>query len=173
MDHFERELARMMRDTREHTPFEAEHRARLRSGVRARRRARTVQKAAGSVLAVAGLGLGFFMLPRDPGENRPQAPLPRPATSPTSPGPDATRTPNVSPSGTSTASPTGTAGEPSAPATTPTTAGSSATVSSDPTATATETEQPPSGTGTPSAPTTPSSTPTVEASDMTASVDSG
>src|SRR4051812_44879570 len=91
MDHFERELARMMRDAQEHTPFETEHQIRLRSGVRARRRARLAQKAVGSVLAVAGLGIGLFLLPQDRVENRPQAPVPRPALSPASPS----RTPSA------------------------------------------------------------------------------
>ncbi|AVH58072.1 MULTISPECIES: hypothetical protein [Streptomyces] len=85
MDHFERELARMMRDAQESTPFGPAHQNRLRSGVRARRRARAAQKAVGSVLAVAGLGIGFFLLPHDPVDDRPQSPLPRPAVNPTSP----------------------------------------------------------------------------------------
>ena len=45
MDHFERELARMMRDSREHTPFEPEHQVRLHAGVRAHRRVRAVRAA--------------------------------------------------------------------------------------------------------------------------------
>src|SRR4051794_2526264 len=98
MDHFERELTRMMRDAREHTAFEPRHRLRLRAEVRARRRARTAQKAVGSVLAVAGLGIGFFLLPHDRVENRPQAPLPRPVTSPASPSPTTLPTPDASPS---------------------------------------------------------------------------
>lgn len=167
MDHFERELARMMRDTREHTPFEAAHQARLRSGVRTRRRARAAQKAVGSVLAVAGLGVGFFLLPHDPAKDRPQAPLPRPATSPSYPS--TTPTPDVSPSETSTSSPTTTAGtgDPtSGPPTTPTATGSSVAASPDPTVPATNTP-PPSSSGTPSAPATPSTTPsTVEASSL-------
>ncbi|WP_327666561.1 hypothetical protein OHN37_04995 [Streptomyces sp. NBC_00485] len=172
MDHFERELARMMRDTQEHTPFEAEQQVRLRSGVRARRRARAVQKATGSVLAAAGLAVGFFMLPHDPGENRPQAPLPRPVMSPSQ---SPTLTPDMSPSATSTASPTGTAGEPPAATTTPTTpttTGTSDAVSLDPSSTGTQV--PPSGTATPSAPPTPSSTlSSAAASEEATSLDSG
>src|SRR3954466_9003669 len=129
MDHFERELARMMRDTQEHAPFEAEYQVRLRSGVRARRRARAAQKAVGSVLAVAGLGLGFLLLPHDRVEDRPQAPLPRPATSPASPSPTPSPTSEVSPSGTATATPTEPIEGTSAPPTAPTTTRSSVTVS--------------------------------------------
>ncbi|TXS74568.1 hypothetical protein EAO69_14100, partial [Streptomyces sp. me109] len=76
MDHFERELARMMRDAEEHTPFDPAQRNRLRTGIRDRRRVRSAQKAVGSVLAVAGLGAGLFLLPHTPDSDRPQAPLP-------------------------------------------------------------------------------------------------
>ena len=160
MDHFERELARMMRDAQEHTPFEGEHQARLRNGVRARRRVRVVQKALGSGLVVAGFGIGFLLLPHGPAENRPQAPLPRPAMSPASPSPTSspTWTPTSSPTGGPDGSPTGTTESASPP---PTATGSSITGSSDPTPTRTETA-PPSDTGTPTAPTTPSSTPSTE-----------
>ncbi|MFF4347343.1 hypothetical protein [Streptomyces sp. NPDC001530] len=174
MDHFERELARMMRDAQEHTPFEPKHQNRLRSGVRARRRARAAQKAVGSVLAVAGLGVGFFLLPHHPAEDRPQAPLPRPATSPSYPKtrPTPTSTPDAPPSETSTATPSitvgNTEGTTTAPPTTPTTTGSSATVSSDPRDTVTTSPPPSEDSGTtPSAPPTPSITPsTVESSSL-------
>jgi hypothetical protein len=171
MDHFERELARMMRDSQEYTPFEAEDRLRLRAGVQARRRVRTAQKAAGSVLAVAGLGLGFFMLPHDPGENRPQAPHPRPATSPVSPSPTPTDT-SAPPSATATESPTGAAGLPSAPATTPTSTGTSDTTTSAPPPTGTGTALP-GDTGTPTAPATPTGTPSTVRASATGSADSG
>jgi hypothetical protein len=171
MDHFERELARMMRDTQEFTPFEAEDRLRLRAGVRARHRVRTARKAAGSVLAVAGLGLGFFMLPHDQGDSGPQAPHPRPATSPVSPSPTPTDTP-APPSATSTASPTGATGLPSAPATTPTSAGTSDTTTSAPRPTRTETALP-GGTGTPTAPATPTGTSSTAGASATGSADSG
>ncbi len=108
MDHFEGELARMMRDSQEHTPFGPQHQRRLRSGVRARHRARVAQRAVGSALAVAGLGLGFLLLPHDTVETRPQAPLPRPATSP-APSSSATRVPDGSPTEPSMPPPTGTA----------------------------------------------------------------
>ncbi|MEU6549232.1 hypothetical protein ABZ915_02950 [Streptomyces sp. NPDC046915] len=153
MDHFERELARMMRDTQEHTPFEAGHQLRLRSGVRARRRTRLAQKAVGSVLAVAGLGIGLFLLPHDRVENRPQAPLPRPAISPASPSP--APSPEDSPSGTVAALPTGPAEETSVPPEAPSTTGSSDTPSPPPAAPTTSV---PSTSGTPSPPATPSHT---------------
>lgn len=169
MDQFERELARLMRDTQEHTPFEPKHQTRLRAGVRARRRARAAQKAVGSVLAVAGLGVGFFLLPHGPAEDRPQAPLPRPATSPSYPSTAPAPAPDASPSETSTSSPTppaGSGGPTSGPPTTPTAGGSSVTVSPDPTVPATSTP-PPSSSGTPSAPATPSTAPaTVEESSL-------
>ncbi|MFJ9241181.1 hypothetical protein [Streptomyces sp. NPDC101776] len=144
MDHFEQELARMMRDTQETTPFEPRHRTRLRSGVRAGRRVRTARKAVGSALAVAGIGLGFFLLPHDRVDNRPQAPLPRPATSPTLPTGAPTRTPDAPPTGTTSPTPTGTTGY----SNTPTASGSSAFTSSAPPTTATDTPSPSFSTGT-------------------------
>ncbi|MEU6545786.1 hypothetical protein [Streptomyces sp. NPDC046859] len=123
MDHFERELARMMRDSREYIPFEPEHRTRLHAGVRTHRRVRAVKRAAGSVLAVVGIGIGFayFALPHDRGDGRPQGPFPRPATAPASPGP--TPSPELSaPSESPSESPTGSAGT-SSPSTTAPTAG--------------------------------------------------
>lgn len=79
MDHFEQELARMMRDSQEDTPYEDRHRHRLQAGVRARQRARTAWMATGSVLTIAGLGLmvlaSFFA---QGGRTGPQ---PRPITS--------------------------------------------------------------------------------------------
>ncbi|MEU0674595.1 hypothetical protein ABZ330_17215 [Streptomyces sp. NPDC006172] len=99
MDHFERELAQLMRDSHEYVPFEPRHRDRLRSGVRARRRTRMAQRTVGCALVVAGFGLGFLLLPRDdPAENRPQAPQPRPVSSPVSPSVTPTRTSKASPS---------------------------------------------------------------------------
>ena len=144
MDHFERELARMMRDTQETTPFEPRHQLRLRSGVRAKRRVRTARKAVGSALAVAGIGLGFLLLPHDRVDNRPQAPLPRPAMSPTLPTLSPSRTPDTPPSPTTSPTPTDTTGY----SNTPTATGSSATTSSDPRATATDTPSAPASTGT-------------------------
>ncbi|MGW3668245.1 hypothetical protein [Streptomyces sp. NPDC005141] len=151
MDHFERELSRMMRDAQEHTPFEPAQQDSLRDGVRVRRRIRAAQKAASCVLAVAGVGLGVFLLPHAPDRDRPLAPLPRPASSPTSPY--ATPTPTPSPGGTPTGEATsestdGVSGPPNAPTTT----GSSTSVATDPAGTAT--------TGAPAtAPATPSRTP--------------
>ncbi|NEC29604.1 cellulase, partial [Streptomyces sp. SID8111] len=63
MDDFERELTRMMRDTRQQTPFADEQRQRLRHGIRARRRMRMLWRAGGSALAVTGLGIGLALLP--------------------------------------------------------------------------------------------------------------
>ncbi|MDX3803956.1 cellulase [Streptomyces sp. AK04-3B] len=158
MDHFERELARMMRDSQEHTPFGPEHEMRLRTEVQARHRARTVQKAVGSMLAVAGLGLGFFLLPHDSSETRPQAPLPRPAVSPTSPYATSAPTPDAAPSTLTTEPPTGTAGGSAASSTAPGPTGSSLTPS-HPTGTEAGTA-PPSSTGTAGAPATTQGTPT-------------
>ncbi|MCX4902862.1 hypothetical protein [Streptomyces sp. NBC_00878] len=135
MDKFERELARMMRDAQETTPFEPRHRTRLRSGVRARRRVRVARRAVGSVLAAAGIGLGFFLLPNDWVDSRPQAPLPRPAVSPTLPSPTPTRTPDAPQSGATDPTPTDITVPPTTPTGTPT--GSSTTPSSDLTATGT------------------------------------
>lgn len=172
MDHFERELARMMRDSQEYTPFEAEHGARLRAGVRAHRRVRTVRRTAGSVLAVAGLGIGFFLLPHDPGENRPQGPHPQPipATSPASPGPTPTGT-AAPPSPTSSGSPTGAAGEPTAPATTSTATSDAPSATS--TATHTEAPPPDNSTATSTAPATPTNTPSNLEASSSGSADPG
>ncbi|WP_149181467.1 cellulase [Streptomyces sp. TRM49041] len=82
MDHFERQLARMMRATEERTSFEPRHQERLRAGVRARRLTRAVQLTTGSALAVTGLGIGLFLLPGTPDRVEPSAPRPLPATSP-------------------------------------------------------------------------------------------
>ncbi|PTM96652.1 hypothetical protein [Streptomyces sp. VMFN-G11Ma] len=174
MDNFERELARMMRDSQEYTPFEAEHGARLRAGVRAHRRVRTVRRTAGSVLAVAGLGIGFFLLPHDPGENRPQAPHPQPipATSPASPGPTPTGT-AAPPSATSSGSPTGAAGEPTAPATTSTSTATSDAPSATSTATHTEAPPPDNSTATSTAPATPTNTPSNLEASSSGSADPG
>ncbi|WP_328752679.1 hypothetical protein OHT57_44560 [Streptomyces sp. NBC_00285] len=62
MDHFEQDLARMMRDSRQDTPYEDRHRHRLRAGVRARQRSRTAWMATGSALLIAGLGVGLMAL---------------------------------------------------------------------------------------------------------------
>lgn len=81
MDHVELELARMMRDSHEDTPYEERHRVRLRAGVRARQRARTVWMATGSVLAIAGLGVGLTLLASFFAQGGPNGPQPRPVTS--------------------------------------------------------------------------------------------
>ncbi|MEU7058879.1 hypothetical protein [Streptomyces sp. NPDC046197] len=114
MDHFERELARMMRDTREHTPFRPRHQERLRAGVRTRRRTRMAQKAVGSVLVLAGLGAGLVLLPRGTAADRPQAPLTRPGGPSPSTMPGATPTPSASVTVPAAPTGTGASGDPGA-----------------------------------------------------------
>ncbi|WP_336047326.1 hypothetical protein [Streptomyces sp. CA2R101] len=80
MDHFEQELARMMRDSQEDTLYEDRHRYRLHAGVRARRRARAAWTATGSVLTVAGLGVGLMVLPSSFAQDGPTNPQRRPCT---------------------------------------------------------------------------------------------
>lgn len=80
MDHFEQELARMMRDSQEDTLYEDRHRDRLHAGVRARRRARAAWTATGSVLTVAGLGVGLMVLPSSFAQDGPTGPQRRPGT---------------------------------------------------------------------------------------------
>ncbi|MFE7776257.1 cellulase [Streptomyces sp. NPDC057445] len=153
MDHFERQLAQMMRDTEAPAPFEPKHRERLWAGVRVRGRRRVAQRAVGSALAVVGLSVGLFLLPGHATRVDPSHPRPQPATSPSPSAPPAT--PDVSPSapsssGTSTApaSPDGTA-----PITPPATTGSTATATMTPPgntegASPPSTSAPPSGTAT-------------------------
>ncbi|GAA2246823.1 cellulase [Streptomyces indiaensis] len=153
MDDFERDLSRLMHDTREHTPYEPAHRQRLHAGIRARRRSRMLWKAGGSAVAVAGLSVGLAFLPGMLTRAQPADPRPQPATSPTS-SPDGT--PTTEPSATS---PTPTLQpETSLPATTTSVTPSGTTTRpADPTPTATASE---SRTGTtPPAP-PPSPTPT-------------
>lgn len=130
MDHFEQQLARMMRNAEERASFEPTHRERLRAGVRARRRVRIAQRAVGSALAVAGLGVGLFLLPGGPTRAEPSDPRPRPATSPSPPAPDTA--PDVSPTAPSSSSATSSVpASPDRTATTlpPVTTGSSVTSS--------------------------------------------
>ncbi|GGT09532.1 hypothetical protein GCM10010207_05340 [Streptomyces atratus] len=82
MDHFERQLAQMMRDTEAPAPFEPKHRERLWAGVRVRSRRRAAQRAVGSVLAIVGLSVGLFLLPGRTTPVEPSHPGPQPATSP-------------------------------------------------------------------------------------------
>ncbi|MFJ6836124.1 hypothetical protein [Streptomyces sp. NPDC091209] len=156
MDHFERELARMMRDAQEHTPFEPAQQNSLRAGVRVRRRVRAAQKAASCVLAVAGVSVGLFLLPHTPDRDMPLGPVPRPATSPTSPYVTPSPSPPSSGPPTESATAGNTAGT-SGPPDTATTTGSSTSVSSGPGGTATS-SAPATAPVTPSE--TPSSTPT-------------
>lgn len=81
MEHFEQELARMLRDSHEDTPYEDHHRRRLQAGVRARRRARTAWTATGSLLTLAGLGVVLMVLPNSFAQGGPVGPQPGPVTS--------------------------------------------------------------------------------------------
>ncbi|MFD9685362.1 cellulase [Kitasatospora sp. NPDC059088] len=120
MDDFEQELARMMRDTQENTPFETRHRERLQAGVRSRRRTKGALMAGGSLLLIAGVGVGLpAAFAQDHATTAPAStptatPTPAPTGTPTS-TPTATPTPLGKP-GTSTGAPTGTpTGTPAAP----------------------------------------------------------
>ncbi|MFZ4142384.1 cellulase [Streptomyces griseoincarnatus] len=101
MDDFERELTRMMREGRAHTPFDPGRRARLYDGIRARRRTRALVRAGGSALAVAGLSVGLAFLPHL-GSGPAPADLPLPATGSTAPprsgGPTGTASATAEPS---------------------------------------------------------------------------
>ncbi|MCX4565324.1 cellulase [Streptomyces viridodiastaticus] len=101
MDDFERELTRMMREGRAHTPFDPGRRARLYEGIRARRRTRVLVRAGGSALAVAGLSVGLAFLPHL-GSGPAPADLPLPATGSTAPprsgGPTGTASGTAEPS---------------------------------------------------------------------------
>lgn len=85
MDDFERELTRMMRDTRQPAPFRSEHQERLYEGIRVRRRSRMLWRAGGSALAVAGLSVGLALLPGADSRSLPADRGPLPATGPTPP----------------------------------------------------------------------------------------
>ncbi|MET7695206.1 hypothetical protein ABZT06_46185 [Streptomyces sp. NPDC005483] len=81
MDHFEQELARMMRDGHRDTPYEERHRARLRAGVRARQRIRKAWMATASLLTLAGAGVGLMFLTGAFAQGVSNSPQPRPVTS--------------------------------------------------------------------------------------------
>ncbi|MFF1651457.1 hypothetical protein [Streptomyces sp. NPDC058240] len=150
MDHFERQLAQMLRDTEAApAPFEPKHRERLWAGVRVRHRRRAARRAVGSVLAVVGLSVGLSLLPGHATRVEPSHPRPQSTTSPPPSAPPAI--PDASPSapsssGTSTAPapPDGTAT--SAP---PATIGSTATATETPPG-STEGASPPSTSAPPS-----------------------
>ncbi|HET6356508.1 hypothetical protein [Streptomyces sp.] len=157
MDHFERRLAQMMRDTQEPASFEPKHRERLQAGISARRRTRTAQRAAGSALAVAGLAVGLLLLPHASDRVEPSGPRPQPATSPSPSAPDAT--PEVSPSAPSSSATSTATGLPDLtnPATPPADTGSSTATSGTPSGSAVttppfSTPPPPSGTATTQSP---------------------
>jgi hypothetical protein len=155
MDHFERQLAQMMRDAEAPTPFEPKHRERLWAGVRVRSRRRAAQRAVGAALAVVGLSVGLFLLPGHATRVEPSRPGPQPATSP--PPSASPATPEASPrvpsfAGTSTAPaspdetaatlPSGTTGR------TATATATEAAPGSTEGASVTSTSAPPSGTAT-------------------------
>jgi hypothetical protein len=81
MDRFEQELARMLRDIQEDTPYDVRQRHRLHAGIRARRRALTAWMATGSVLTITGLGVGLIILASSVAQGGPAVPQPRPVTS--------------------------------------------------------------------------------------------
>jgi hypothetical protein len=100
MDDFERELTRMMRDTRQPASFRSEHQERLYEGIRVRRRSRMLWRAGGSALAVAGLSVGLALLPGADSRSLPADRGPLPATGPTPPpvSPPPTSVPSTDPS---------------------------------------------------------------------------
>ncbi|MFC8350420.1 cellulase [Streptomyces sp. NPDC057280] len=82
MDHFEQELARLMRDSgAPGEGYEDRHRRRLYAGVRARQRTRRAWMATGSALTIAALGAVLMTLPDSFAQNGPGPRNPRPATS--------------------------------------------------------------------------------------------
>ncbi|WP_405733748.1 hypothetical protein OG885_20670 [Streptomyces sp. NBC_00028] len=89
MDHFEQELARMLRDSydlgcdhgRGESSYGERHRRRLYAGVRARQRVRRAWMATGSALTIAALGAVLMTLPNSFAQDSPTTPRPRPATS--------------------------------------------------------------------------------------------
>lgn len=81
MDRFEQELARMMRDGREDTPYEDRQQRRLYAGIRARQRVRRVWTATGSVLTMVGLGVGLTVLAGVFAQGAATGPGPHPVTS--------------------------------------------------------------------------------------------
>jgi hypothetical protein len=80
MDSFEQDLARMMRDSQEDTPYEDRHRHRPQPGVRARRRTWTTWMVT-PVLTAAGLGVGLMVLPSTFAQGGSAGRQPRPVTS--------------------------------------------------------------------------------------------
>jgi hypothetical protein len=82
MDHFEQELAHMMRHSgAPEEGYEDRHRRRLYAGVRARQRTRRAWMATGSALTIAALGAVLMTLPNSFAQNGPGPHTPRPATS--------------------------------------------------------------------------------------------
>ncbi|MBC2907320.1 hypothetical protein [Streptomyces cupreus] len=104
MDHFEEQLARMMRSSQEYAPFELRQRERLQDAVRTRRRLRAARNAAGSVLAVAVLALALMLRPGGTQQVEPSSPAPAPTTSVPGTSPTPTSEPPSSPPVTSDSS---------------------------------------------------------------------
>lgn len=105
MDDFERQLARMMHASEQHTPFEPRHRSRLRDGVVVRRRVRTAWQAGSSAVAVTVIACALVLLPgSSSGQVVPAGPV-GPATSGTA-YPSTSATEGPSPSGSASSTPT-------------------------------------------------------------------
>lgn len=85
MDDFERELARMMRESHRPSPYGPDQQQRLHAGIRSRRRARMLWRAGGSALAVTGLGIGLALLPALNDGSRPEDRQRLPAATPSAP----------------------------------------------------------------------------------------
>ncbi|MBT3152500.1 cellulase [Streptomyces sp. CHD11] len=98
MDDFERELTRMMHDSRRPASFESGQRDRLYKGIRVRHRSRVLWRAGGSALAVAGLSIGLALLPGAGSRSLPADRPPLPVTGPT---PSRSSPPASPPAGTS------------------------------------------------------------------------
>lgn len=151
MDHFERQLAQMMRDSEAApAPFESKHRERLWAGVRVRHRRRAARRAVGSVLAVVGLSVGLSLLPGHATRVEPSHPGPQPTTSLPTSAPPAIR--DASPSAPSSSSGASTAPAPpggTATSAPPATTGSTATATETPPG-STEGASPPSTSAPPS-----------------------
>ncbi|MEU1690952.1 cellulase [Streptomyces hirsutus] len=159
MDDFERELTHMMRDPRQQTPFDSEQQKRLHQGIRARHRSRTLWRAGGSALAVAGLSAGLALLPGlGSGSQPPADHRPLPATSPTPPPVLPTPTPTATSSAPRTSHPPMSPPVTTAPATSA--AGSGTPTPTSPPATTSGSERTPVSSSPPvtSTPTPPPST---------------
>ncbi|MFF3560895.1 hypothetical protein ACFYXS_12745 [Streptomyces sp. NPDC002574] len=147
MDDFERQLARMMHASEQHTPFEPRHRVRLRHGVVVRRRVRAAWQAGSSAVAVTVIACALVLLPGSssgqvvpagPGAPATSGPAYPSTSAPADPsaGGSASSTPTFSPSGADTGeTPTAPAGN-ADPSTATASVADTATTSSTATSTA-------------------------------------